>query len=87
MHVRTSRDLGALIRSTRRRRGWTQAQLADRAGTTRAWIIGAEQGKSSIDLGLVLRTLAALDLVAAVVPAPSSPGGVDLDALLGDDHG
>jgi y4mF family transcriptional regulator len=82
MHVRTIRDLGALIRQNRKDRGWTQAQLADAIGVTRAWVIAVEQGKSRAELGLVLRTLAALDLVADVVPAPPAHAMIDLDELL-----
>jgi y4mF family transcriptional regulator len=84
MQVRTSRDVGALIRGQRRRRGWTQAQLADAVGVTRAWVIAIEQGKASADLALVLRTLGALDLVADIISAPPAHGEVDLDELLGD---
>jgi y4mF family transcriptional regulator len=86
MHVRTAHDLGAAIRGERRRRGLTQAQLAAAVGVTRAWVIAMEQGKPGAELTLVLRTLAALDLVADLVPAPPAHGGIDLDELLGDSH-
>lgn len=82
MFVRTPRDVGALIRGERRRRGWTQAQLAEAADVTRAWIIAIEHGKQSAELLLVLRTLAALNLVADVITPPPLTG-IDLDELLG----
>ena len=43
------------------------------------------QGSASkgIELSLVLRTLAALDLVADIVPVIAHPDEVDLDELLG----
>ena len=84
MHARTVRDVGAVIRWRRRERGWTQAQLAASVGTTRAWVIAIEQGKSSADLALVLRTLTALELVADMILAPVAHGGIDLDELLGE---
>jgi y4mF family transcriptional regulator len=84
VHVRTARDLGAAVRHRRREMGWTQARLAEAVGSTRAWVIGLEQGKAGAELGLVLRALTALGLVADVVPAPVAHGGVDLDELLGD---
>jgi DNA-binding XRE family transcriptional regulator len=62
--------------------GWTQAQLADNVGVTRAWVIAIEQGKSRAEIALVLRTFATLGLVADVVPAPVLLGGIDLDELL-----
>lgn len=87
MQVRTTRDLGAVIRGQRRKRSWTQAQLAEAVGATRAWVIAIEHGKSSADLALVLRALVALDLVADIVQAPAAHGVIDLDDLLGDGGG
>jgi HTH-type transcriptional regulator / antitoxin HipB len=81
VQVRTARDVGAVIRGERRRRGWTQAQLADAAGVTRAWVIAIEQGKRTAELGLVLHTLAALDVIADIVPTPPQRG-IDLDEIL-----
>ena len=83
MRARTVREVGAVIRGERRRRGWTQARLADAAGVTRAWVIAIERGKPTAEISLVLRTLAALDLVADVLPITVDPDGVDLDELLG----
>ncbi len=85
--MRTTRDVGAIIRVQRRERGWTQAELADAVGVTRAWVIAIERGKVSANLGLVLRTFAVLGLAADVVPAPDANGGIDLDALLDDRRG
>jgi HTH-type transcriptional regulator / antitoxin HipB len=82
MHARTAREVGAVIRERRRKLGWTQAQLADNVGVTRAWVIAIEKGKSRAELSLVLRAFASLGLVADVTPAPVSHGGIDLDELL-----
>ncbi len=82
MHARTSRDIAAVVRQRRKTLGWTQADLAAAAGVTRAWVISLEQGKSKVELTLVLRTLAALGLVADIIVAPTGHGYVDLDELL-----
>ncbi len=83
VQVRTAREVGALIKERRRSIPLTQAQLAERVGVTRAWVIAIEQGKSTAELNLVLRTFWALGLVADVVPAPVLINAVDLDELLG----
>ena len=87
MQARTVREVGAVIKGERRQRGWTQARLADAAGVTRAWVIAIESGKPTVELSLVLRALAALDLVADVVPVIAHPDGIDLDELLGRGRG
>jgi HTH-type transcriptional regulator/antitoxin HipB len=87
VEARTVRDLAAIIRARRLEKGWTQAELAERVSVTRAWIIAFEQGKPGVDLSLVMRTIAALELVADVVPAPTPYAQVDLDGLLGGRSG
>jgi HTH-type transcriptional regulator/antitoxin HipB len=72
MHVRTSKDIGALIRDRRKRLGLDQKSLAERVGVSRQWIIEVEHGKSRAAIGLVLRTLGALGVALAVAPPKSS---------------
>jgi hypothetical protein len=45
------------------------------------WLKAFEAGKSTVEIGLVLRTLGALDLALTVVDAPT-PTGVDLRDVL-----
>ena len=85
MIVRTARDLGAAVRDARLGQGWTQAELADRIGVSRQWVIALEQGKASAELGTALRAVAALGMVADLVDAPTRDSGIDLDRLLGDE--
>jgi len=66
MKIVSVNDLTASIRQARKKLGWTQAELAERSGVSRDWIIGLEKGKPSLDLGLVLRTMKALDLQLSV---------------------
>jgi HTH-type transcriptional regulator/antitoxin HipB len=62
MLVRTPEDLGQLIRERRRELGLDQRSLAERVGVSRLWIIEFEKGKPRAEIGLVLRTLNALEL-------------------------
>ena len=87
MRIRTPRELGGFVRHTRRRKGLTQASLADRAGVTRRWLSDLESGKASVEMGLVLATLDALGVALEVTEAPASSDGFDLDSVLADlDH-
>lgn len=87
MRIRSTRDLGAIVRARRREMGLSQGDLAVRAGVSRPWISYLEGGKPTIELGRVLRVLEALDLVLQIhtgaEPTDDAPS-VDLDALLDD---
>ena len=83
MRLRTVRDVGAMVRDRRRAAELSQADLADRAGVSKRWVAALEAGKPGVEMGLVLRTFAALgiELVANDV-GPAGADSVDLDALL-----
>ncbi len=87
--VRTPRDFGLLIRQQRRRLGLNQADLAGRAGVGRQWLVDVEHGKARAELGLVLRTLAALDLTLTVTGDDDAGAyqddgiaAIDIDAIV-----
>ena len=90
MIVRTPADLGLLIRTRRRELGLDQQTLAKRVGVSRLWIIEFERGKPRAEIGLVLRTLMALDLQLDVAAADSretpgagpAPAPPDIDAIV-----
>ena len=82
MLVRTPTDLGAIIRDRRKELKLNQAELAQRVGTSRQWIIGIEKGRARAELGLVLRTLEALGLRLDAAITSSSKGGPDIDAII-----
>lgn len=73
MLIRTSADLGAIIRDTRKRLKLDQSSLAKRIGVSRQWVIEVERGHARAELGLVLRALGAL--------------GIHLDAGSKQSHG
>lgn len=81
MRVRTARDLGAVVRAEREDRGWSQQELAAAAGVSKRWLVAVEAGKPGAEIGLVLRTLHALDLELDAVAVDRS-GSATLDALL-----
>jgi HTH-type transcriptional regulator/antitoxin HipB len=89
MRLRTPLDIGQAIRDRRRRLGWDQDDLAKRVGVSRKWLIDVERGKPGAPIGLLLRTLDALNLhlsldtarqsrKRSVKPIPT----VDLDRVL-----
>ena len=90
--VNVARDLGLAVRGRRVDLGLSQDAVAVRAGVSRRWLSAFESGKGSVELGMVLRTLAALDLevrVDAVVADGGEPAtlksddaNVDLDVVL-----
>jgi len=83
--VRTVAELAAIMRAARRQNAWTQAELADRAGVSRQWVVALESGQAArAELGRVLTVLAALNLpmsfpslVSAPVPSPSPVTSAD----------
>ena len=82
MRVTSARDLGLAVRQARMDHGMTQAQLAAAAAVSRRWLSDLEAGKASAAIGLVLRTLAALNIGLDTFPIKPSDE-IDLDALLG----
>ena len=60
MRMRTATDLGAFIRERRTKLGMDQVALAEKAGTSRKWLIEVEQGKPRAEIGLILQTLKTL---------------------------
>jgi HTH-type transcriptional regulator/antitoxin HipB len=90
MRIRTAADLGALIRERRVRLGMDQSDLAEKAGTSRKWIVEVEQGKPRAEIGLVLRTLKALgvsldiavDRAQKASAASESRRNVDINNIL-----
>ena len=62
MQVRTAKDIGAFIRDRRKKQKLDQAELAEKVGVNRRWVLEVERGKPRAEIGLVLKTLNALGL-------------------------
>lgn len=89
MRVTSVRDLQTLVRARRKRAGLTQDELAERVGVSRKWVYSFETGTpKGVELSLVLRLLAALDLAVDVSESDEAPARrpvadyVDLDQHL-----
>jgi HTH-type transcriptional regulator/antitoxin HipB len=90
MHVRTARDLGAVIRQERKKRGFSQIALAKAVGVHQPKISAVEKGAPGVRVGLILQILHTLNLELDIA-APSSKraakghqtqeGDFDLDAI------
>lgn len=103
MIVRNVRDLGLLLREKREDRGLTQAALAERIGTSRHWVMAMEGGKPTVEIGLVIKAMSALNLSLDVgedaragfartrsgtsVVREPAVAAVDLDAVLSNARG
>ena len=84
MRIRNAKEIGAFVRENRLKLKLSQAQLAERVGVSRLWIVNLEKGKSTAQLDLVLRTLDILGLsldTCKKTPASQSDS-IDLDKLL-----
>ena len=53
---------GVFIRERRTKLGMDQAALAQKAGTSRKWLVEVEQGKPGAEIGLILRILKSLEI-------------------------
>lgn len=62
-------ELGQQIRLLRKRRGLTQATLAERAGMARSKLVLLEQGSGSVAFESYARVAAALDMAIKLEPA------------------
>ncbi len=78
-----------MVRAKRKNRSWTQGELAERAEVSPLWISQLERGKSTAQIGLVLRTLKELDLTLSTVdgepPCSEVADGltINLDDIVG----
>jgi HTH-type transcriptional regulator / antitoxin HipB len=69
----TPQDIGILIRSTRKRLGVTQKDLALTSGTGLRFVIDLEKGKETCEIGKALTVLQTLGIKLTLTPpvAPS----------------
>ena len=93
MLIYSANDLSALIRTERKKKGWTQEDLANRAEVSIPWLSQLERGKTTVQLGLVLRILKELQLSLRVGndhdrKAPrTDPDFIDLNRIVASkDH-
>jgi HTH-type transcriptional regulator/antitoxin HipB len=68
MRINSAIDLAAAIRGRRLDLGLSQADLAARASVSRVWIATVEGGKRSVNFGMILRLLDAMNLEMDISP-------------------
>jgi len=90
MKIRSAKELGALVRSHRQRYGWTQSELAGKAGVSSLWVSQLERGKSTAQFGLILKILKVLELALSIEepgerrsPAKDETPAINLDDIVG----
>lgn len=76
--ARTTKDIGHVLRTARKTRGLTQAELASLAGVWQRTISNIETNASRARLDTVFDLLAALDLDLHIVPrSKMTPGDLE----------
>lgn len=78
--VRSSVQLGNIIRRTRRNRGWTQSELADHAGLRQELVSKIETGHEGTKLSTIHAIFAALSL-DLVVEARNARQAADIEDI------
>ena len=82
MKARTVRDFAAIARERRRHLGWSQSQLAKKAGVGRDWVVQFEKGKVTVEWGLVVRALRELGLSLELGVEEGRTRAGDLERIL-----
>lgn len=83
--IRQEKELGAALKSRRDRAGLTQAELAERAGVSRGFVIDLERGlRPRAELFRVLAVVRALDAAITLVDHHAQTPEDALADLLGD---
>lgn len=62
MRIYDTADFGNAIRHYRKKRGYTQQELADGSGCSLMFISNLERGKETAEIGKALRVLATLGI-------------------------
>lgn len=78
------RALGARVRAMREARGWSQAELAERAQTGQAHVSRVERGGEGVSLGLLYQLADALAVAPAALLDPGD-GSQDTTSALCQD--
>ena len=79
MRINSVAELSGAVRNLRLQRGWTQAELAQRANVSRDLVNRLEGGSPRVELAKVLDVLWALEQVPFLQPRSTE---VDLDAVV-----
>jgi len=72
--IRTSADIGGLVKTARKAAGLRQDELAGAAGVGLRFIVDLEAGKPTAQIGKVLQVLAALGCTIDIASPPDRRG-------------
>lgn len=78
--ARSPRQIGNLVRRTRKKRGWSQTQLGKKAGLRQETISLIETGNPASKLETILAVLSALSLEFRIAPRSKGEAS-DIEAL------
>ncbi len=81
MRVHTMQELGAALRQARTELRLTQADVADRVGVSRDWVVRLEHGHPRLEAQLVLDALEAVGLTVALDSDADAPADDSAPAL------
>ncbi|MBS0023348.1 helix-turn-helix domain-containing protein [Microbacterium paraoxydans] len=82
----SARQLGAVMRAARLRRGWSQTELAERAAVDRPWLVKLETGHlDNPTLRRVLQVVESLGLQLSVQEPVRGNSAFDLSTLWGEE--
>lgn len=70
----TTAEIGKMVRSTRKKLGATQGDLALTSGTGLRFIVDLEKGKKTCHIGKVLTVLQTLGIEISLEPPPTAAG-------------
>lgn len=77
MPIRTTGQLGPVLRSLRKARGWSQAQLGQRVGLSQERISVIESQPEKVNLDTLLTLAMALDAEFSIGARPDTKAGPD----------
>ena len=72
MKINTPTDLGAVIKDSRKSKGWTQAALAKRIGVYQRDISNYETKPEKVSVDMLIKLCAALDLELNIGNSPNN---------------
>ncbi|MFT3942667.1 MAG: helix-turn-helix domain-containing protein [Ancrocorticia sp.] len=82
MRISSANDFAILMKNARLDAGLTQAELADRVGKSRKWVVDVERGAINPTLSSVIDVCRVLEFSLSVAKQERLAGDVDLLALV-----
>jgi HTH-type transcriptional regulator/antitoxin HipB len=76
VRIRAEGDFGTIARQRRRDLALSQAELAERAGVTRQWVVRFEQGNAEVSLSKAFAVMRELSLTLRADPVDAHNSGV-----------